>query len=258
MSALDVFSDVPGSTVHRYRVTIRCRGLLVGGVPSDESVIRKWLESRMDLDKNALDELVQKTLRERGMQPEGVPTAEIVDALVASPQAPSINGFKRLPDGELAWESRCWKAAVKEACNSAYPGTDWEGKASAPYIAKRKGLMATAAERIFVEGDLLGLGVKEPTRVEERIKHVMTASGPRSAVASVEVVDRPTITGIWRVHDDFLGRAAWKKIFERAEDIGIGADRGRSDGQFDLLEFTPIETPARAAAPRKRTTKTAA
>jgi hypothetical protein len=256
MSALDVFADVPGSTVHLYRVTIRCRGLLVGGVPSDESVIRKWLEARMDLDKNALDELVTKTLRERGVS-EVVPTADLVDALVASPQAPSINGFKRTPSGELAWESRCWKAAIKESCNSAYPGTEWDGKDGTKFIAKRKGLMATAAERIFVEGDLLGLGVKEPTRVEERIKHVMTQSGPRSAVASVEVVERPTITGIWRVHDDFLGRAAWKKIFERAEDIGIGADRGRSDGQFDLIEFTPLDKPA-VSTPRTRKTKAAA
>ena len=97
--------------------------------------------------------------------------------------------------------------------------------------------MSTLAERVFVPESLIGLGVKEPTGIEERIKHVKTPQGPKSALNTVEYVERPVLEFTVRVHDDFLPMEAWARIWERGEDIGIGADRGRSDGKFELLAF---------------------
>lgn len=237
MSAADIFSDVKSDLVADYRATLQVRELIVGGIPSDPSVIRKWIETRMDLDDAALAELLAETIKDRDAP---MTVQEKVDALMASPTAPSVNGFKRNENGELCYEGRCMKAAIKEAANSSYPGTDYPGKASAKGVSNRKGLMSTLAERVFIREHMIGLGVKEPSRVEERIKHVMTPQGPKSAINTVEVVERPLVTFTIRVHDDFLHREAWAKIWQRLEDIGIGSDRGRSDGQFDLVEFERI------------------
>lgn len=236
--AADIFADVnAGAAITKYHVKMQCRGLIVGGVPSDPSVIRKWLTTRMDLSDTALDELLAETIKAR----TGPMTAEEkIDAIVSSEHAPSINGFKRNETGELCYEGRCMKSAIKESANSAFPGTDYLDKGKAPFVSPRKGLMSTLAERVFVYDELIGLGVHSPTRVEERIKHVTTAQGPRSSINLVEVVEKPTLEFTMGVHDDFLSRAAWGRLMVRLEDIGIGADRGRSDGMFDLLEFTQL------------------
>jgi len=234
VSALDVFG---GDDVYTtYRVRLRVIDKLVGGIPSSPSVIKGWLKARMEVGDRELQELVEQTLAERF--PDRQPTVdELADALLSTEAAPSINGFKRIPGtGELAYEGRCMKAAIKEFANSAYPGTEWPGKEK---IAKgfRKGLMSTLAERVFVREIYIGLGVKEPTGVEERVKHVTTPQGPRSSISRVEYVQQPTLEFHLRVRDDFLPWEAWARIWQVGEEIGIGADRGRSDGRFELLAF---------------------
>ena len=234
MSAATIFGVK--SDVTTYGVTLRVRHLMVGGVPSSPSVIAGWLRTRMDENDKALAELKARTLRERfggDVQPS---TDELVEAMMDDPEGPSVNGFKRDGAGQLVYEGRCMKAAIKEFANSAYPGTEWPGKKD---VSKgfRKGLMSTLAERAFVDEEFIGLGVSAPTRVEERIKHVMTPMGPKSAINKVEVVEAPTLTFTLRVHDDFLPQEAWGRIWERGEDIGVGADRGRSDGKFELMAF---------------------
>lgn len=254
MSAIDVFAakgvDITGN-VTTYEVQLRFRHLLVGGVPANPSVIRNWLKARMDLGDQALEEIVERTMLERfaDKHPE---TDEVLDELMKQEDLVSVNGFKRNAALELCLESRCIKAGLREWANSAYPGTDWDGKKDAPGISKRKGLMSTLEERIFVPGTLVSTGVsatelsKEPevgpAWVEERVKHVQTPQGPKSAISRVEVIRQPTLTFQFRVHDDFLGMQAWGRILQRGEDIGLGSDRGRSDGQYDLLSFESLGT----------------
>lgn len=237
MSALNIFGGDDQFTT--YRVELRCIDKLVGGIPSSPSVIKNWLKSRMELGDRDLQELVDKTLNERFTNRQ--PTAdELAEALLTSEAAPSVNGFKRHPDtGELVFEGRCMKAALKEFMNSAYPGTEWPGKTQ---VAKgfRKGLMSAGAERVFVGEIYIGLGVKEPTAVEERIKHVMTAQGPRSSINRVEYIQEPDLAFTLLVRDDFLPQEAWKRIWQTGERIGVGADRGRSDGRFELTRWERI------------------
>lgn len=234
MGALDVFGVK--SDVAVYQVRLQVLDKMVGGVPSSPSVIKGWLKTRLELGDRDLQELADATLKERF--PDRQPSAdELAGAVMESGAELSVNGFKRIPNtGELAYEGRCMKAAFKEWANSAYPGTEWPGKTK---VSKgfRKGLMSTLAERVFVQDTFISLGVTEPTGVEERIKHVMTPQGPRSSINRVEFVQEPVIEFTLKVHDDFLPMEAWGRIMERGEDIGIGADRGRSDGKFELLSF---------------------
>jgi len=247
MSAAEIFGiEEP---VAEYRVTLQVHGKIVGGVPSSPSVIKGWLKTRLEIGDRALQELAEQTLKDRF--PDRQPTAdELAQALVDGGEEVNVNGFKRF-GGVLTYEARCMKAAIKEAMNSAYPGTDWDGKKSykptdgMPLPAGfRKGLMGTAAERVFVVGDVhrdyISLGVTEPSGVEERIKHVKTPQGPRSSIARVEYVERPQLTFTLRVHDNFLSNEAWGRIWVRLQDIGIGADRARSDGQFELIGWERV------------------
>lgn len=236
MSAATIFG-VHASTIETcYRATLQFKALIVGGIPSDRSVIEGWLRARMELGDAALQDLIDQTVAERGvLSPD-----EAVDTIMASDLAPSVNGFKRDSDGQLCVEGRTVKAALKEWANSAYPGSGWPGKdknAATKQLHKARGLMRYLAEAIVVDENLIGLGVTAPTRVEERIKHVMTPQGPRSSINRVEVVDRPTVTFTVRVRDDFLPDEAWARIWTVGEGIGLGSDRGRSDGQFQLVDW---------------------
>lgn len=232
MAARDIFGAAAAKNETTYRATLTFKHLIVGGIPSDKSVIAGWLRARMDLGDAAIADLVEQTVAERGvMTPD-----EAIETIMASDLAPSVNGFKRHPDtGELCIEGRIVKAALKEWANSAYPGVKFPGKANIEGL--RKGLMRYLAEAVTVEDILIPLGVTQPAMVEERVKHVMTPQGPRSSINRVEVVSQPTITFSLRVRDDFIPDEAWARIWVVGESIGIGADRGRSDGQFDLLTW---------------------
>lgn len=231
MAASDIFGKAAEQTYTRYRVGLQFKHLIVGGIPSDKSVIEGWIRSRMDLGDAAIAELVSQTAAERGvMTPD-----EAIEAVMSSDLAPSVNGFKRDENGQLCIEGRIVKAALKEWANSAYPGTKFPGKTNIEGL--RKGLMRYLAEAVVVEDILIGLGVKEPTMVEERIKHVMTPQGPRSSINRVEVVERPAITFTIAVRDDFITEEAWARIWSVGEGIGLGSDRGRSDGQFEITEW---------------------
>lgn len=231
MAASDIFGKAAAQTYTQYRATLRFKNLIVGGIPSDKSVIEGWIRSRMDLGDAAISELVEQTVEERGV----LTPDEAIEAVMQSELAPSVNGFKRDDNGELCIEGRIVKAALKEWMNSAYPGTKFPGKTKIEGL--RKGLMGYAAEAVRVDDLLIGLGVKEPTAIEERIKHVMTPRGPRSSINRVEVVEQPEVTFTISVRDDFIPEDAWARIWSVGEAIGLGSDRGRSDGQFELTEW---------------------
>lgn len=231
MAASDIFGKAAAQTYTQYRATLRFKNLIVGGIPSDKSVIEGWIRSRMDLGDAAISELVEQTVEERGV----LTPDEAIEAVMQSELAPSVNGFKRDDNGELCIEGRIVKAALKEWMNSAYPGTKFPGKTKIDGL--RKGLMRYAAEAVRVDDLLIGLGVKEPTAIEERIKHVMTPQGPRSSINRVEVVEQPEVTFTISVRDDFIPEDAWARIWSVGEAIGLGSDRGRSDGQFELTEW---------------------
>lgn len=171
--------------------------------------------------------------------------AEVVEAIARAVEGG--NGFKTY-SGQLCYETRCMKAALKEAANIAYPGTIWKPETK---IAKqmmgekyRKGLRSTGAERIFVSTDLhpdfIPLGCSEPTRTEQRIKHVTTPAGPRSAITVVDVVERPRLEFYVDVLDDFLGPEEWGRVWSTIEHNGVGADRARGDGQCELVAWDRV------------------
>lgn len=232
MSARDIFGAKAGGNFVAYHVELQVHDKLIGGIPKDPDTIRKWIESRIgqgaDLAlQQTLDETVAAMTEATGEAPEfGAVLDQVTKAVEAG------NGFKSI-DGQLVYEGRCMKSALKEAANVAYPGTRFPGKPE----AIRKGLMRMLAETVFVEDQYIGLGVEVPSGTEQRIKHVMTPQGPRSAINVVDYVAKPRLSFTVSVLDDFLPPTAWARVWQCAEEIGIGADRARGDGRFELVAW---------------------
>jgi hypothetical protein len=231
MSALTVFDRSADDDFARYRVELQVNDKIIGGIPKDPDTIRKWIESRIAQGADlALQQVVNETVA--AMSTEGEPPAfgDVIDGVAR--QIEGGNGFKTV-DGQLVYEGRCMKSALKEACNVAYPGKTWPDKPE----GIRKGLVRYLAERVFVEDQHIPLDVPHPSGTEQRIKHIMTQQGPRSAISVVDYVTKPKLTFTVAVLDDFLPAKAWARIWQCAEEIGIGADRARSDGKFELLAW---------------------
>lgn len=235
MTAREIFATAApdgGDGFAYYTAELQVTDRIIGGIPKDPDTIRKWLESRVaggaDLSLQAVIDETTAAMRERG---DNVSWDAILDETTRALEGG--NGFKSVPELGLVYEGRCLKAALKEAANVAYPGTNFPGKPQ----GIRKGLMRYLAERVFVEQNYLPLGVEVPDGTEQRIKHVLTPQGPRSAINVVDYVTRPTITATIAVLDDFLPAEAWGRIWRCAEEIGIGADRARSDGRFELTRW---------------------
>jgi hypothetical protein len=238
MAAKDIF----GTDIYTYyRAELQVRERITGGIPKDAATIKAWLKSRLDLDDRQLIELAEEISAAMTEETGTRPSADaLLDALAAESKG---NGFLRV-NGEMVYEGRCLKAGLKEAANSAFPGTSWPGKPKglnkegkeAELI--RKGLMRYLAETVFVDEDVIPLGVTEPTHIGvERIKHVLTKEGPRSAINIVDIIDKPLLSCTIKVRHDHIIPEVWGVIWETLEEIGIGADRARGDGKFDLIRW---------------------
>jgi hypothetical protein len=231
VSAATLFGVKSGAFTS-YRAELQVHDKLIGGIPKDPDTIRKWVESRIaqgaDLAlQQTVDETVAAMTAERGETPD---TKSVLDEVAR--QIEGGNGFKTV-DGQLVYEGRCMKSALKEASNVAYPGTQFPGKPA----GIKKGLMRYLAERVFVADQYIPLGVEVPSGTEQRVKHIMTPQGPRSAINVVDYVEKPRLSFVVDVLDDCLSPEVWGRMWQCAEEIGIGADRARSDGRFELVAW---------------------
>lgn len=234
MAAIDIFGAKAEGAFTKYHVEVQVLDRLVGGIPKDPDTILGWLRSRLEMEDRVLIELAYETAAaieaDTGTRPG---SEELLHAVAREFEGGKT--FKRA-DGQLVYEGRCMKAALKEASNVVYPGTDWPGKPK----GIRKGLMRRLAESVFVEDQFISLGVSAPSGTDQRVKHIMGPQGPRSAIDVYDYVDKPHLSFTVSVLDDFLPQEAWARIWPTAERIGIGADRSQSFGKFELIAWERI------------------
>jgi hypothetical protein len=243
MSAIDVFNSIPRLKVEdvftTYEATIQVQDILTGGIPKGAGVIKAWLAARLEADDQELEELsrdITARMKEEGLQPSA---DDVLTALVKETEAKG-NGFVRMDNGNLAYECRCLKACLMEAINSCWPGVNWPSEMKKP-DGLRKGLENYSKEALEVVGRFIDLGITEPDIVgEQRIKHINSPQGKKSIISVVDCINRPALTFQVRVRDDFIPQKVWYKIWAAAEIIGIGADRRRGDGRFDLKSWTKL------------------
>ncbi len=206
---------------HRWLGTIAV-GRIAGGVPTDPNVAEGWLKTKLGVEKDDLiRQMVAEVMVERGV------TADEAAQLVNANK--NLNGFKRYGDGELFYEGRQLKAALKEACSIAVAA----GKLSVRGWGKtNKGLLGYFAEHVFVEEEMLPLGVKEPTGISQRFVHTFRGSG----IQLEEYVDNATFDFTVRTDHDFAAKE-WAAIWTAGEQNGIGASRSQGFGRYEVTRW---------------------
>lgn len=214
-----VFADQRGRIyAHRWAGTIVV-SRLVGGIPSDQRVAEGWIKKKVGADNDDLvREMVAKTMVERQMDLDEATEAVVKDF--------NVNGFKR-SGGEPYIEGRQLKACLKEASNIRWPKRRW-GPTS-------KGTKSFFAEHVFVDEDVLHLGVAEPSGVQQRF--VMTWRG--TGITYEEYVEDAKVS--FHVTSDYeVEPDDWADLWITAERQGIGATRSQGFGTFAVVAWEKV------------------
>jgi hypothetical protein len=202
-----------------HRVTIRV-ARLAGGTPTDPKVAEGWLKTKLTTNRDDLiREQVAEVMVERGV------TADEATKLVDTNK--HLNGFKRNASG-LYIEGRQMKACIKEAANVRWPKDRWG--------PSRKGTLSFFAEHVFVQEDIMSLGVDEPSGVAQRFVHTWRGSG----IQYEEYVDDAELTFTVACDFDFTDEQ-WGLLWLTAEQQGIGASRSQGYGRFEVTAWDKIK-----------------
>jgi hypothetical protein len=217
---------------YRFRVGLLIRNI-AGGIPSSPSVIEKWIRSKVESNDETIRKLIAETMVERGV--------DLETAMLEVAAETSVNGFKASEEHGLYIEGRQVKAMLKEAASIAAN----EGKLSTERWGNpdknqsyRKGLKGWFPEHVFVEEDVIPLGVREPTETVTGFLHVMTAQGPRNAISRFDYVEEVKVS-LHVVSDHDFSERDWAMIWLTGGENGLGANRSQGYGRFDVIEWEP-------------------
>ena len=219
-----------GSVFAKYRpkaypYTFECSllvGRIAGGIPSDPKVAEGWLKAKAGFDKDELiRQAVAEVMAERGISAEDA-TAEVTSTR-------HLNGFKRTRDGVLYIEGRQLKAALKEAANVRWPKARWG--------ISRKATLGFIAEHVFVQEDIIPLGVTEPTGVSQRFVHTWRGS----AIQYEEYVENAELSFTVTTDYDFTTEQ-WGLLWCTGEQQGVGASRSQGFGRYEVTRWKKISS----------------
>jgi hypothetical protein len=216
---------------HKYEVEIRLRDRIVGGIPiipegADRAdMYEKWARGQgVENDKN-----FEKSLPEALADDPDMPTtAEEVEGLET--------GFRRDENG-LYIECRQPKAMLKEAAQRL------------GYYVQKRGSKQVLQHDLIVRAldgsQKLYLDATEPSGKDARPISVVTRQGPRTAIKRFEYATQPTL--VFRVHilaegigEGIIDYEKLHDMLEFAQELGLGADRSKGEGTFDLIRLDEI------------------
>lgn len=231
-----VFADIMGrSFPYTYHGQIEV-GTLVGGIPSDPNVARGWLETKIkgQTTEEQISRLVAETMTERGV------TAD--EALDIVNKLKNLNGFKRTPDGQLYYEARQLKAALREAVSVAVAVGKLEMRG---WGNTKKWITGFFPEHVFILEEKLPLftygddgdggdlaPVKEPTSVLQQFVH--TRHG--SSIQYQEYVEQ-AVFDFTVVTDYHFGDEEWGMIWTTGQMNGLGASRSQGYGTYKVIRW---------------------
>jgi hypothetical protein len=190
-------------------------GRIAGGIPSDPKVAEGWLKTKVADRDDLIREEVARIMVERAISLEEA--TQVVDSLK------HLNGFKRSEKGPYI-EGRQMKACIKESANIRWAGERWG--------PTRKGTVAFFAEHVFVNQDVIHLGVDEPSGIEQQFVHTFRGS----SLQQVEYVNDAKIT--FDICTDYPFKTEqWALLWLTAEQQGIGACRSQGFGRFTVTNW---------------------
>ena len=195
---------------------------LHGGIPSDPKMAEGWIRSKIQDKDSRIRELVAQTMIERGLD---INKAEDVEkALVEVTMLKHLNGFKRDPDLGLYIEGRQVKAMVREAANVAWPDKRWG--------PTRKGTKSFIAEHFFVPEKRCYLDREDADDVWNGFVH-----GRYGSSFVFEEVCYDVELPFTLKTDLDLSEEELAQLWNRAQDLGLGASRSQGFGVFKVVRF---------------------
>lgn len=233
MSAFEKYRAI--AYPHQFAITLHI-GRIAGGIPTDPKVAEGWLRTKLGVAKDDLiRQQVAEVMLERGVDAEEATTIVTNDK--------TLNGFKRDPKLGLYIEGRQLKAAIKEAANVRWPKDRWG--------ISKKGTLSFFPEHVFVQEDVLPLGVTEPSGIGQRFVHTWRGS----AIQYEEYVDDAEVTATIATDFEFTDEQ-WGLLWLTGQEQGLGASRSQGYGRYTVTAWEPL--PATAAgngAARKKVAK---
>jgi hypothetical protein len=214
------------SLYDRYRVTLRLRDKICGGMPKNPDLIRSWVEAGTEHS----DERTEAQ------------TKEAIEALVDATTEKSWNGFPGDDTGGLFIWSRQIKALFKECASMLRVTVEKRGSKQ----IFQHGFEIKGA----VKDDRVYLGRKDPHGYDEGPIHVQTAQGPRTALKRVDYVLAPELTfEVWvlathAAETRHVGETELRQMLLFGQENGLGADRSQGRGKFDVVAFERVSTGA--------------
>lgn len=250
-----------------YRVGIRMRDKLVGGIPNDPQAIEGWIATRMMItDEQAQLDMVAQTLRETGIPvPENATRDEIRAAAAEVAETTHACGFKFDQVGAYL-ESRCVKAMFKEATNILFAGSRWGPTKKGPksFVAERafpwpdriylgnrpKGMLETQDDEVaakFAKAE--SNGHKNPLQRERSgadgrllfTGHTTGPKGPVSTLTYYQYVEQARLDFDIMVCDDSIEPEHFQEILEHCQENGLGTLRSQGHGRFNVVNFQRLE-----------------
>ena len=282
MTQTDVGSSVfahlgDDGVFRRYHLRLEFRHSLHGGIPkiaaamdgnSDaETMIGQWIKATTGHYDRQAEEIAQATaaamkagatvenaaLLEAAEEDQDLNPEALLQQLIEDRASMAWTGFKFV-DGSLVLEERQVKAMLKEC------GTTLD------YFRLIQGFRQLVQHGVFVEPAFIALmrdgqPVREPDGFQDRVVHVMTAQGPRSAIKRVDylraplhlefdvLVTEPNKAVHWtqarsQSKKKETGQAlpanwdeAWSQMWRLAQELGLGANRSQGIGKFNVTRF---------------------
>ncbi len=225
---------VPSTWKFQYKAVLQFVDI-AGGIPSDPKVAEGWIKSKSK-DPNKEDRIraeVTKLMEERKLS-EDEAAAEL-NALK------NCNGFRRYgTDGQLYFEGRQAKAALKEAVSVAVAAGNLEAR---KWGTTNKGAISFAAEHIQVltEQILLthldGSPVLKPTKVLQTfpVNPITKQTGIQYTEVCEDVLAELVVTT-----DSEYDEEKWAKIWLTGGLQGMGASRSQDHGRYKVVAWEQL------------------
>jgi len=181
---------------------------LTAGIPANPELLRAWLAAS-SAPTPAVEE--QTAMLQR-----------------VDPEAAHAVVFYRDVTGRPCYESRGFKAALKEGANVLKD------------VLRVRNLRALLAQRVFVSPKLVP--IRAEVHVAERPIRVMTRQGPRTSLKRYEFADGVRLRFRLKLLDDgVVEERHLRRILDYLQESGLGADRSQGSGTFRLVFFAAAQ-----------------
>jgi hypothetical protein len=239
-----------------YRMTIKFREHIHGGMPKSEDLIRMWVESRTGHSDKKTDEQVEEAI-EVAVEEE----AERNWVGFASDKR-GLFIYARNIKAMFRENASVLQITVKKRGSKQILQHGFEVKALKEKLPPLVEELKEGEQEPPFKADRIYFHQGKPDGVEERPIHVMTAKGPRTALKRndygecVELSFEVWILATHAAENRHIGEKELVAMLTLAQENGLGADRSQGHGKFDVVEFEQVQKAAPyGAEPKKKEPK---